>query len=63
MVTLVVSSFLTSLLPYMVGVLLDDIAHPNDEKKLNTNHMDMLYVLLGLSVATYVRVIVTDYLQ
>lgn len=47
----------------MVGVLLDDISKPGNEKKLNTNHMEMLYVLLGLSVVTYIRVIVTDYLQ
>lgn len=59
MITLVTSSVLTSLLPYMVGILLDDIANPNDEKKLNTNHLDMLYVLLGLSVVTYIRVSVS----
>lgn len=51
------------MLPLMVGLLLDDIANPNDPRKLDTSHMEMVYLLLGLSVSTYVRVIVTDLLQ
>lgn len=61
-ITLLVTSFLTSTLPYMVGLLLDDIANPNTVR-MDTSHMEMLYVLLGLSISTYIRVIVTDRLQ
>lgn len=51
------------MLPLMVGLLLDDISNPNDTRKLDTSHMEMVYLLLGLSISTYIRVIVTDLLQ
>lgn len=51
------------MLPLMVGILLDSISNPKDARQVDTTHMEMVYLLLALSVATYIRVVTTDILQ